>query len=297
MDLYKCAKNVCQQQQLLPQVSRLNLPQFLPPPEASSDSVSYRNEARRHIKPLNFSALQSPNIHTNPADHVTATFSAAQSGSARSNPHLPAISGFTALPVSPALALDNVPGPRSLYQQHSSRHEGSHQTHSPAIPGIVSGPMQTSRLIKQPTQTLPSTAAKRAKHKSPAAGPAGLAGSALTVPGLNLNKVMGEPWQYPAAAASAHTAQGQKLSGVAGESWQSIATADSAHEQWVMRRQAARARIGQEQEEELWGQLTVQLPSSAILVPEHLLQQLPEELHETAQLCSTTAVSISWRLA
>ena len=152
--------------------------------------------------------------------------------------------------------------------------------------------MQTSRLTQQPLQTKRSIAAMNTKQKPLAAGTAGAAGVGPTVPGLNLNYVTGEPWQYPAATASARTAQGQKLTGMAGESWQSIATADSAHERWVMRRQAARGRTSQEQEEELWGQLTVQLPGSATLVPDELLQQLPEELHETAQLCSTTAVSM-----
>ena len=99
------------------------------------------------------------------------------------------------------------------------------------------------------------------------------------------NAAKGE-WQSSTATGSARAAHGLDSTVLAGLSWQDIDAAASAHEQWVLRRQAARKT----QEEEQWGQLTVQLPDQAASVSEQLLQQVPEELQETAQFCAVSKV-------
>ena len=239
-------------------MSRLNLPQFLPPPESSLDSVSYRGDARSRIKPLDLSAVRQPHLTadcSNAAADPAPGLATVQS--AKSGVLLPAIASFSLPPSISALNLTPNPSQQSLKQQQS-KHAALYAAPSQAaLVSCNSGPMQSSRLGRAPAQKKSNTAAK-------------------------------EAWQYPMTEASACTAHASNLNVLAGGSWQSIATAASAHEQWVLRRQAARTT----QEAEQWGELIVHLPNGAVSVSEQLLQQLPEELQENAQFCAVSKVPL-----
>ena len=240
------------------QVSRLNLPQFLPPPESSLDSVSYRGDAKSRVKPLDLSGIHQK--HSTAAQGIAATdvaAGAASAPSATSSFFLPAIASSNLPPSISALSLGASASQRQvLGSQPRNRHGGLHAAASQSeLSALTTSPVQSSRRAQLPAQTSSSNAAKGA-------------------------------WQSSTATEAARTAHGSDSHVLAGGSWQDIDAAASAHEQWVLRRQAAR----RSQEEEQWGQLTVQLPDQAGSVSQQLLQQVPDELQETAQFCAVSKV-------
>lgn len=237
------------------QVSRLNLPQFLPPPESSLDSVSYRGDAKSRVKPLNLSGIRQK--HGTAEQGIAATDIAADAASApsvMSRFFLPAIASSNLPPSTSALSLGASASQRQVPgSQPSNMHGDLHAAASQSVlPALTTSPVQSSRRAQLPAPTSSSNAAKGA-------------------------------WQSSTATEAAGTAHGSDSHVLAGCSWQDIDAAASAHEQWVLLRQAARR-------EEQWGQLTVQLSDQAGSVSQQLLQQVPDELQETAQFCAVSKV-------
>ena len=80
------------------------------------------------------------------------------------------------------------------------------------------------------------------------------------------------------------------------QSWQQTLIGASAHEQWAMQRQGSHGRMSEAGENEDWGELTLQLPKGARPSVDQLLQQLPEALRNSVNMCTVAQVTLLYPL-
>ena len=225
-----------------PQVSHLNLPQFIPT-SPSVDDVSYRHDHKPRITPLDLSRLQqtdAPALTSSVSEAAAASVSAMPATSpapeldAAASKAVSSFTGRTACHLGSSRNIEQHAGKLAQQAQHGNPLAA--QLKWPPSPGVIS-PQPPSRPALQPSS-----------------------------------------WQLSSAASTARNAISPRVNNSAAKTWQQIQSTASAHEQWVLQRHTVHGRMSGDGDEEEWGQLMVRVPKQAASVVVELVQQLPEAL-------------------
>lgn len=247
------------------QVSHLNLPQF-PPLPSYPDNVSYGKETDSYrARHLDLSKVQT----TFQAHAVNSSQPASNSDRL---PMVPSNSPFP--PTSPA---SQPPATSCADIGKRMPMLSSSSTAAAAAAGLAA-----AQHAQQAGPHIPATAAFKLPTASGPASPQQTSRLAA----------LPKSWQLYSPAGTAHEPVSSNSNHMVNKAWHKGQAGASTHEQWVMQRHLTHGRMSDTGCEEEWGELLVRLPRQASNNAEQTVQQLPEGLCETSQMCSVRKVGI-----
>ena len=241
------------------QVSHLNLPQF-PPLPSYPDNVSYGKETDSYrVRQLDLSKVQRPiQAHAvNSSQHAS------------DSDRLPMVPSNSPLP--PTSAASQLAAASSADIEERMPMLSSSSTAAAAAAGLAA-----AQHAQQAGPHIPATAAFKLPTASGPASPQQTSRLAA----------LPKSWQLYSPAGTAHEPVSLNSNHMANKAWQKGLAGTSAHEQWVMQRHLTHGRMSDTGCDEEWGELQVRLPRQASSNAEKSVQELPEGLWETRQMCS-----------